>query len=647
MGHTMNIRFARVIALALISLLWMIPEAKSQQPPDLILHNGKILTVDSKFSVAEAVAINGNQFEAVGSNEEILKLKGPNTTVVDLKGKTAIPGLIDTHSHLYNYAEGAYGGDLGAAKMRRFNVDWRGVRTKEDVLAQMQGIMQKYPFKPGEWIYFTNSLSLIGVNGSVDSAKILWDELTRWELDKVAPNNPIAMTLGYPELGGFRVNSKAIDLVWNNLGYANFIKKYGRFSIANNGQPDGLIEPPASRIVLELLGGGAAKDLAPIYRKYMDELNAQGVTTVSTRMPDYALNAYELLQSQGDMRIRIGYGQLNLFGNIKDLDKELPVLAKRMGTGSDMLWLTSASPTAVDGTTGAARVCTNLPRKGGAAGALEKWFPMGACQLDVEYRGPAQRGAPLQGNYFRDWIQASGRYGVRFANTHVSGDRSVSILVATMEQLQKQYGPKAIKGWAIDHCDLISPSDIALAGKLGITFSCYSSPIEKASSIADSYGQEVAEKYISPVKSLLDAGAKVVFEMDNDGYVWRFLERTITRKDNKGRLWGPQERVDRTTALKMITRWAAEYVLRPDKLGSIEPGKLADLVVLNRDYMTIPEEEIRGLESRLTILGGKIVYVHRDFAQEYNLQRPDAVVSTYNELRSRRNPFRDYSGGGG
>ena len=531
--------------------------------------------------------------------------------------------------------------------MSRYNVDWRGVKTKEDVLNQIQGLMQKYQFKPGEWIYFSNSLSLIGADGSPLQATILWDELTRWELDKVTPNNPVALSLGYPDLGGFRLNSKAIDTIWNDLGYADFIKKYGRYSIANTGQPEGLVEPPASRIVLKLVGGGEPADLAPIYRKYIEEWSAQGITAVSTRIPDYALKAYQLLESQGELRIRIGYGQLNYFGNVKDLDKELPILAKQIGTGSDVLWMTSVSPTAVDGTTGAARVCTNLPRAGGAAGTLAKWFPMGACQLDTEYRGPGQRAAPLQANYFRDWLQASGRYGVRFANTHVSGDRSYSILLATMEQIQKQYGPDATRNWALDHCDMVNPADLPLAGKLGATFSCYSSPIERGAGIAASYGEEVAQKFISPVKSMLNAGAKVVFEMDSDANVWQALERLITRKDSKGKVWGPQERVDRTTALKMITRWAADYLLRGDKLGSIEAGKLADLVVLNRDYMTIPEEEIRGLQSRFTVLGGKIIYVHPDFAQEYNLRPAGAVVSTYDELKARRNPLRDYSGGQG
>ena len=273
---------------------------------------------------------------------------------------------------------------------------------------------------------------------------------------------------------------------------------------------------------------------------------------------------------------------------------------------------------------------------------------MGACQMDVEYRGPGQRAAPMQANYFQDWIKDSARYGARLANTHVGGDRSYSLLLATMDQLQKQYGPDAIKNWGLDHCTMVNPADLPLAGKLGVTFSCAPKyVVNVAPGTAVSYGEKVANTFVVRVKSMLNAGAKVVFEMDGDGYIWRDLEKFITRKDNDGKVWGPQERLDRATTLKTITRWAAEYVLRPDKQGSIEPGKLADLVVLNRDYMTIPEEEIRGLQSRLTMLGGKIIYVHPDFAQEYNLRPAGAVVSTYDELKARRNRLRDWSGSGG
>ena len=120
----------------------------------------------------------------------------------------------------------------------------------------------------------------------------------------------------------------------------------------------------------------------------------------------------------------------------------------------------------------------------------------------------------------------------------------------------------------------------------------------------------------------------------------------ITRKDNDGKVWGPQERLDRPTALRTITQWAADYMLKGDKLGSLEAGKLADLVVLDKDYMTIPEEQISDTQPQLTMLDGKIIFVHSQFAQEYNLRPPGAVVSTYQDMVKSRKPRIGVSMGG-
>jgi hypothetical protein len=146
----------------------------------------------------------------------------------------------------------------------------------------------------------------------------------------------------------------------------------------------------------------------------------------------------------------------------------------------------------------------------------------------------------------------------------------------------------------------------------------------------------MANTMIVPVKSMLDAGVKVVYESDRDEYTWSELELLMGRKAKDGKVWGPQERVDRATGLKMITRWAAEYLLKGDKIGSIEPGKFADLAVLDRDYMAIPLEEVSEIRPQMTVFDGKIVFLHTDFSREYNLKPSGAVISTYQDLTKRR-----------
>ena len=170
---------------------------------------------------------------------------------------------------------------------------------------------------------------------------------------------------------------------------------------------------------------------------------------------------------------------------------------------------------------------------------------------------------------------ASARYGIRFANTHMSGDRSINTFIRMIADAQQQYGPASTKNWASDHCVLVNPADIPQAARLGVVFSCYSSPINNGAEIARNYGDKVAQTFISPVKTMVDAGIHVAYEQENSN-VWQGLSLFMTRKDRDGKVWGPQERIDHPTALKMATIWSAEYVLKPDKLGSIEKGKLAE-----------------------------------------------------------------------
>ncbi|MBI2816914.1 MAG: amidohydrolase family protein [Acidobacteria bacterium] len=614
----------------------------TQARPDIILHNAKVLTVDNNFSMAEAVAVTGQKIAAVGKNADITKLAGPNTQVIDVKGRTIVPGLIDTHRHMYNYAENTYGGEFGPEEFRRYPVDWRGVTSKEDVLNQIKGMMDKYKFKPGEWVYFVNQLMFIS-GGTVEQAKILYDDLSRFDIDKVAPNHPVILSMGIPDFMGVMVNTKALDILMAQHG--DIIKTYGRYWITPGGLMDGHLEPPASRLALPYTYDRSPEILAKMYKGDMHEMTSMGMTTVTTRLPKDSVAAYKLLESRGELTVRVAYGNIEAFGTVKDFKKELPVLAKQVGTGTDKVWITGVGPTAVDGVT--TRACTDQKRLK-AYGVIDSWFPSGQCHYDIEYRGAKGKSGPIRGNYYREWTLESGMAGLRFANVHVAGDRSHALIFNLVEQIQQQKGPQATKNWAVDHCDQVNPADFKRAAKLGIIFSCYvARSIEEGKEKADSYGEKVAHTFLSPVKSLLDAGAKVVLESDTNSYIWNDIEKCVTRKDKHGNVWGPQEKVDRTIALRMITRWAADYVLRGDQLGSIEPGKIADILVLDKDYMSVPEEEIHTVQADVNVFDGKIVYVRSAFAKENNLRPAGALISSYKELVATRKPTTIRGLGGG
>jgi predicted amidohydrolase YtcJ len=611
--------------------------AQQAGQPSLILSNGKILTVDPNFSIAQAVAITGNTITAVGSTADVMKLAGPNTQVIDLKGRTVVPGMMDTHFH---YSGLEYGGDLSEPERAEYVVDWRGVRSKEDVLTQISGIIAKYKIKPGEWIHFNNRISFMGDGNPTTllQADILFNQLNRWELDKAAPNNPIIMSEGIPEYNGLLINGVAMDILWKN--YGDFIKKNGRIWIDATGRPDGHLDSVATRpIMMKYEPSPTPEILAKLFRMEQEALDSMGETTISGRYPAFRVAALKLLESRGEAIGRTAYGREDDFGLITDPSVDMKKLQGVVGTGSDKVWITSVAPSSVDGS--GSRMCTNQKKSG--SGAIDGFYPMGQCYQDTEFRGAAGHAGPISKNYFRDWIFASAKYNIRFANTHMSGDRSVAQFLKMVQDAHKQYGANSTKGWASDHCDLVDPADLKQAASLGIQFSCYPNAVNKAAFVAKDFGEKIANTFTSPLKSMVDAGIHPAYEGEGAPHVWSGLGAFITRKDQNGKVWALQEKIDHPTALKMATIWAAEYVLKADKLGSIEKGKLADLVVLDKDYLTMPDDDVAKMQPQVTVFDGKIVFVHSQFAEEYNLRPAGAVVSTYQDLVKRRNG----SGGNG
>ena len=458
---------ASLSAFRIVLLGWMVLSASwlaaQQKSADLIFHNGKVLTVDARFSVAQAVAVVGNEITAVGGDQDVMKLASPNTTVIDLKGRTVIPGLIDTHRHIF---AANYDGTMTPEKMRQYPVDWRAVKTTGDVLNQVKGLMDKYKFKPGQWVFIVSQgLQIMGAgSGQETQTKILFSDLNRWELDKVAPDNPMLMTLGTPDQNGMLINSKALDTIMDK--YGDFLKRYGRLWLDASGRPDGHIEPPATRLVRNMTPGPDPADLGPQFKMTLDELAAMGITTVSTQLTDHLLEPYQWLESQGQMTVRLGYGRASDFGAVVDLT-QMRDLARLQGTGTDKIWVTSITAGAVDGA--GSRTCMSVQRQT-AFGAIDEWWPIGQCHMDSEYRGGGGAGvgaARTPANYFRDWVLESGNSGVRFANTHVGGDRSVSLMLSLADQAQKQGGPNATRGWALDHCSFVNPRDFKESRPLG------------------------------------------------------------------------------------------------------------------------------------------------------------------------------------
>ena len=580
--------------LSLVALaLWATPvAAQTLAPelvryPDLILHNGKIVTMDDKSNstvlgtVVEALAVRDGKILALGSNSQILSLRGPQTQVFDVKGRTVVPGIIDTHSHLFDYAMDSLGDASPRMRIRaEQNETWDSVKQKT-LEAIRQEVAKR---KPGEWIALDLPRQAIGKDGKpMDAvqAAMRSQVVTRAELDKVAPNNPVYIRTRTSSI----TNGKAQELIragWHGPMEPNLMRD------------DGFSSNTINRMVLSDHLIPSVEKLAEIYKAENLRWASYGVTTWSSNIRSLRiLAAYQLLDQRGEIGIRYGYTP-----GAGTPAQVVPEMFGVSGYGSDYLWFVGASMRGVDASYPGILTTIEPPD-----------IPKEIKDREIHNVG------------FEAFIENAVASGLRWSGTHTAGDKALDLTLDAIEKGSARAGYTLdqirAKGHAIDHCTMNPrPDQIPRLQKLNIMMSCAPKYIEESPRVLRDYGEKYLA-WVAPVKSLLDANVKTVMEVDDNeifkvGTVFHYLDVLVNR-EVEGKVYNGKERVDRVIALKMSTNWAAEYVLRADKIGSLERGKLGDLLVLDRDYFTVPEREIRTIKSLLTVVGGKILHQAPNF----------------------------------
>ncbi len=323
---------------------------------------------------------------------------------------------------------------------------------------------------------------------------------------------------------------------------------------------------------------------------------AYGVTTWSSSTSALSqVRGYRLLDRKGEMVVRFAYG----LGALVTGTSQGPAMVRGYielveGQGSDFLWPNGISLVSADG---------SYPQMKSKADAPPEIKSREMWRLDA-------------GDHRRKILEEVVARGLRFSNTHVAGDRTLDEILDVIEEGSKKAGftmeQIKAKRHAVDHCTMNPrPDQIPRLKQLGILVSCAPKYIDNTSpEVLRDYGEKYLD-WIVPAKGLIEAGVKTVLETDvhftpTKG-PFSFLETLVTREVD-GKVYAGKERIDRVLALKMGTAWAAEYVLKENVLGSLEPGKWADLLVLNRDYFTVPEREIGTVTPVLTLVGGKIAF---------------------------------------
>jgi predicted amidohydrolase YtcJ len=572
------------IAFLLIFLALLSSDAPAQtwspdivRYADLILHNGKIVTVDERFTVAQAVAVRKGKFLAVGKEKEILKFAGPETIKIDLKGKTVLPGLIDTHNQTLYHSLKRYASRF-VPELQENVVSGDSF---QEFLDGIKAVAEKA--NPDEWV--------IARLESNDIAYDFWRKHSYRDLDRVASGRLVLILQGTRGL----TTSKGLEALRQRYGFDSELLRLPGL-VDKEGKLTGRFRQEVVRLIqTDLIMQGKRPILRDAYYQAFIDLAKYGITTWSSSIqPLQALEALAELDRDGKLPVRLGYTHALGFASLPNPAAVYEPLAAKQGHGSDFLWLIGASPATIDGSY--PNLCTSVKAR---AAVKER-----------------EECLAKPGDFKRVGIETIVRSGNRITGLHVAGDLALDHLMDAIEKASKEAGLKPheiqAKRHAVDHC-LMNPrrDQYARIRRLGIIVSCAPVYIEfDAPSILRDYGEEYL-KWNVPVKSLTDAGIKTVMELDTElkpsKNAFYYIQLLLTRK-TAGKAWNLSEKIERVTALKMFTRWAAEYVLKENVIGSIEPGKWADLIVLDRDYMTVPETEISKIQVVLTVVGGQIVY---------------------------------------
>jgi predicted amidohydrolase YtcJ len=553
------------LALAAIALLGGLPAVAA----DLILHNGKIATVDGQGTFVSAVAIDDGRIAATGSDDDVLELRTQGTRVVDLEGRTVIPGLNDSHTHLIR-------GGLN------YNLELRW----DDVRSVKQGLMlireQAARTPKGQWVRV--------VGGFCEHQFSERRLPTLAELNEAAPTTPVFVLHLYDRA---LLNRAALTAV----GYDKHTPEpvNGKIERDTDGAPTGLLlaQPNATILYATLAKGPklAAPDQVNSTVQFMRELNRLGVTSVidagggfQNYPEDYAV--IEHVHLQGLMTVRIAF---YLF----------PQRPKRE-LDDFRRWAASVKPGQGD----------DYYRLNGAGEMLV----YSAADFE-DFREPRPDLPQHMEPELRDVVLflVQNRWPFRL---HATYGESIARFLDVMESVDATTPFDGLR-WFLDHAETISDADIARVNRLGGGVAVQHRMAYQGEYFSDRYGKAAAA-HAPPLRKLLAAGVPVAAGTDATrvaGYnPWVSLSWLVTGKTVGGATIYDDNRLTREEALRLWTAAGAWFSSEEGKKGSIVPGQLADLAVLSDDYFTVPDDRIQGIHSVLTIVGGKPVYGEREFA---------------------------------
>ncbi len=537
---------------------------------DIILFNGKVYAGE-ELKVAEAVAVKGNKIAAIGSSEELLALKTSESQLIDLEGKAVFPGFNDSHMHLLNY---------GYSKTM---IDLIGATSIEDIQRRSESFIAENGYEEGEWI--------MGRGWNQDFFTGKKEFPTRYDLDKICTTHPMIFprTCGHIAV----VNSKALEV----MGVDKNTKQVdgGHFDVDSNGEPLGIFRENAQALIYDKIPAPNIEKVKRMMKRAFADLNAQGITSVGsddfTAMPDNdwgkVIQAYQELIESGEMTVRVN--EQCLLPKLELLE-DFCQKGYRTGKGCDKFRI-GPLKLLIDGALGARTAAlmepyTDAPMTSGITTATQE--------------------------YLNELVWTAHSNGLQVA-IHGIGDRGMYMAFEAIEKALEKL-PKEDHRHGIVHAQI---TDTILLEKFRtLDALAYIQPI-----FLD-YDWKMVPLRIGTKRAQASYDWKGMYDrgihasMGSDSPVETFsvtagIYEAVTRKDLKGQPeggWMPEKAVSAKQAVIGYTLEGAYASFEENTKGTIEVGKLADMVVLQKDIMEICPDEIKDVAVDMTVFDGKIVY---------------------------------------
>ena len=595
--------------------------------PDTVLRNGRIVTVDNHSfdsdvgTIGQAMAIRDGRVLAVGGDAEIAGLAGPDTKVINLAGRTVVPGFVDVHNHPMDWApvvpeileKALPKGILVSRFLRGAPAD-----QLERFPAVLAEAVQAAAATPGAWIQIVLVWDF-DVDPEDPNLDFTGKQVTKAQLDQAAPNIPVIVRSReiLQRTGrGSIINQKALDEI-RRLAPPDHLAEYNLDRLAKTGISGSIYRLLWPEVILK----DRPELFTEMLRLDLEWWAGLGQTTFSSFLYHYAnvIRGFRTLDHRGLLANRVAWG----WGNSPDgawaravKDPFLVVdLATREGSGTDHMWYIGTSGGGQPGS------CVSLqPLDADGPEHHKLIMPGGGCGAAFGPEDPAWK-----------LVQAGGR----LMAGHIFGDVAIDNLLRMIEQASKAGGisPEEVRakrhivgdhmnGWP-------RPDQIQAIKKIGGIAGGTNIYILDQHRWLRDYGER-ALGMVVPRAGMFEAGVMNGFEIDKpleltNNTVFTPLSWTITRADKHGKKY-PAQAISRGQALKAATLHGAYYVLREAQIGSLEPGKFADLLVLDRDYMTVPEDQIENIKPLMTMLGGKVVHLTPALAKELNMEPKGAMA---------------------